>query len=222
MSIANKDMATITTTGESWAKADLTATTYLEGGKVKGKDVRGLFNMFTDAGITSKEQLLKTTAKNDKAPVFTVDDIDDFEVAIFKAKHPERYALSLILKDDPRLDGSDVKDEDGKVLFKRTNDEAHKSRETKGWVSKDLRNRFAKWLKRQSNDDGAGGARVTGDFITRVTSAKADIDKAMKAAGKGTQATYDAEPMNAFSKALEDLMLKAAAVHKTKVLPTEV
>ena len=222
MSIANKDMATITTTGESWAKADLTATTYLEGGKVKGKDVRGLFNMFTDAGITSREQLLKTTAKNDKAPVFTVDDIDDFEVAIFKAKHPERYALSLMLKDDPRLDGSNVLDEDGKVLFKRTNDEAHKSRETKGWVSKDLRNRFAKWLKRQSNDDGAGGARVTGDFITRVTSAKADIDKAMKAAGKGTQATYDAEPMNAFSKALEDLMLKAAAVHKTKVLPTEV
>jgi hypothetical protein len=222
MSIAKKEMSAITTTGEAWARADHTATIYLEGGTVKGKDVKGLFNMFVDAGVNSPEQLLKTTAKNDKAPVFTVDDIDSFEVAIFKAKHPERYALSLMLKDDPRLDGSDVLDENGKLICKRTNEEADKSRKMKGWVSKDFRKRFAKWLRRQSNDDTAGGARVTGDFITRVTSAKADIDKAIKAAGKGTQATYDAAPMEVFIAALDDVMLKAAAVHKTKVLPTEV
>jgi|TARA_R110000822_G_scaffold217446_4_gene351875 hypothetical protein len=222
MSIAKKEMLAINTTGATWAKADHTATIYLEGGTVKGKDVKGLFPMFVAAGVNSREQLLKTTAKNDKAPVFTVDDIDDFEVTLFKAKHPERYALSLMLKDDPRLDGSDVKDEDGKVILKRTYDEAVLSRKMKGTVSKDLRNRFAKWLKRQSNDDTAGGARVTGDFITRVTSAKADIDKAIKAADKGTQATYDTASMDAFITALEHTMSLAAAVHKTKVLPTEV
>jgi len=222
MSIAKKEMAAITTTGESWAKADHTATIYLEGGTVKGKDVKGLFPMFVAAGVNNREQLLKTTAKNDKAPVLTVDDIDDFEVTLFKAKHPERYALSLMLKDDPRLDGSDVIDEDGKIILYRTYNEAVLSRKMKGSVSKDLRNRFAKWLKRQSNDDTAGGARVTGDFITRVTSAKADMDKAIKAAGKGTQAKYDVASMDAFVTALEDMMSKAAAVHKTKVLPTEV
>tara|TARA_R110000796_G_scaffold196989_1_gene313389 strand:- start:231 stop:899 length:669 start_codon:yes stop_codon:yes gene_type:complete len=222
MSIAKKDMSAINTTGATWAKADHTATIYLEGGTVKGKDVKGLFPMLVEAGVNSREQLLKTTAKNDKAPVLTVDDIDDFEVTLFKAKHPERYMLSLMLKDDPRLDGSDVIDEDGKFICKRTYDEAVLSRKLKGTVSKDLRNRFAKWLKRKSNDDTAGGARVTGDFITRVTSAKADIDKAIKAADKGTQATYDAASMDAFITALEHTMSLAAAVHKTKVLPTEV
>ena len=215
-------MSAIISTGETWARADVTATIYLEGGMVKGKEVKGLFNMFISAGITSEEQLKKGTAKNDKAPVFTVDQLDEFEIAIFKAKHPERYALSLMLKDDPRLDGSDVLDENGKFICKRTPEEADKSRKMKGSVSKDFRKRFAKWLKKQSNDIVAGGARVTGDFITRVTSAKADIDKAVKAASKGTQATYDAASMEAFIKALDDVMLKAAAVHKTKVLPTEV
>ena len=55
-----------------------------------------------------------------------------------------------------------------------------------------------------------------------MTSAKADIDKAIKAADKGTQATYDAASMDAFITALEHTMSLAAAVHKTKVLPTEV